>query len=256
MTQKIRFTTSWDDGSIQDLKLCALLNKYGIKGTFYVSKEFVGYTGKYSEFGRCLNTDEIREIATAQEIGAHGLRHCILTTLDQADLTDEVLGSKKYLEEASGKEIKMFCYPGGKFDERVIAAVKDAGFIGARTTAKLRFGQPEDPFRLDVGILAAPFPFRKTDAHHYNWRRLLDPVQAYGWSLAKYSLGIPKMLSWGSYAGFMLDKAKANGGYFHVYGHSWELEKYGLWDELEDFFRIVANRSDVICLTNSGILEI
>ena len=31
-------TTSWDDGSIQDLKLGELLMKYGIKGTFYIPR--------------------------------------------------------------------------------------------------------------------------------------------------------------------------------------------------------------------------
>ena len=35
--KKTIVTTSWDDGHKLDLKLAALLKKYNIKGTFYIS---------------------------------------------------------------------------------------------------------------------------------------------------------------------------------------------------------------------------
>ncbi len=33
---KVYFTTSWDDGSIYDMRLAELLLKYGLKATFYI----------------------------------------------------------------------------------------------------------------------------------------------------------------------------------------------------------------------------
>jgi len=32
-------------------------------------------------------------------------------------------------------------------------------------------------------------------------------------------------------------KNTAIGGVFHIWGHSWEIEKYKMWDELELFFK-------------------
>ena len=34
-------TTSWDDGHKCDLTLKKLLDKYGVKGTFYATKEYL-----------------------------------------------------------------------------------------------------------------------------------------------------------------------------------------------------------------------
>ena len=73
--KKIYFTSSWDDGSVNDLKLLKLLNKYNIKGTFYVPKEFDGKGSKFSEYNRQLSDKEIIEIASGQEIGSHSLTH-------------------------------------------------------------------------------------------------------------------------------------------------------------------------------------
>ncbi len=50
-------TTSWDDGHKLDLKLIKILNKYNIKGTFYVAP-------KNREFNKkdLLSDEEIIEI--------------------------------------------------------------------------------------------------------------------------------------------------------------------------------------------------
>ena len=35
---KTLITTSWDDGNKLDIKVAELLDKYGMKGTFYIAK--------------------------------------------------------------------------------------------------------------------------------------------------------------------------------------------------------------------------
>ena len=72
-------------------------------------------------------------IAAGWELASHTLHHSDLTTVDAATLEEELAGSKKLLEEEFGVEVKNFCYPAGRFDDTVIAAVEKAGYAGATT---------------------------------------------------------------------------------------------------------------------------
>jgi peptidoglycan/xylan/chitin deacetylase (PgdA/CDA1 family) len=67
------------------------------------------------------------------ELAAHTVHHLDLTTLDAAQLKEEVAGSREMLRREYGVPVKNFCYPAGRFDETVIAAVKAAGYAGATT---------------------------------------------------------------------------------------------------------------------------
>jgi hypothetical protein len=43
--------------------------------------------------------------------------------------------------------VDFFCYPSGRFDDRVVAAVKAAGYRGAMTAID-GLARPSDPYRL------------------------------------------------------------------------------------------------------------
>jgi peptidoglycan/xylan/chitin deacetylase (PgdA/CDA1 family) len=73
-------------------------------------------------------------IAAGWEIDAHTLTHRDLTTLDAADLRTEVAGSRAAIRRLFRVPVQFFCYPSGRYDETVIAAVRAAGFLGATTT--------------------------------------------------------------------------------------------------------------------------
>ncbi|MEO8585240.1 MAG: polysaccharide deacetylase family protein [Acidobacteriota bacterium] len=96
-----------------------------------------------------LTADEIRALHGAGiEIGSHGATHRALTQLDAADLAREVAGSKETLERITGAPVTSFCYPYGAFDDRVVDAVRAAGY---RAATVIRGGIPKDlsdPFRL------------------------------------------------------------------------------------------------------------
>lgn len=68
------------------------------------------------------------------EIGSHTLHHHDLPSLGEAELTREVAGSKRDLEERLGHSVDFFCYPAGAYNAKVLAAVKAAGYLGAVTT--------------------------------------------------------------------------------------------------------------------------
>jgi len=82
------------------------------------------------------------------ELAAHTIDHQDLTTLDAAELEEEVAGSRKLLQREYGVPVKNFCYPAGQFDETVVAAVEAAGYSGA-TTEVPGYAERSKPYELD-----------------------------------------------------------------------------------------------------------
>ncbi len=72
-------------------------------------------------------------IAAGWELAAHTIHHLDLTELDAAQLKEEVAGSRAILRREYGVPVDNFCYPAGRFDATVIAAVEAAGYVGATT---------------------------------------------------------------------------------------------------------------------------
>jgi len=72
-------------------------------------------------------------LAAGWELAAHTIHHSDLTTLEGEALEEEVAGSRKLLQDEYGVPVKNFCYPSGRFDSTVIAAVEAAGYVGATT---------------------------------------------------------------------------------------------------------------------------
>lgn len=67
------------------------------------------------------------------EFGSHSFSHPWLPDLDDAALRREVIDSKRALEDMLGREVRAFAYPYGGVDERVRAAVAEAGYKVAFT---------------------------------------------------------------------------------------------------------------------------
>lgn len=241
---KMIFTTSWDDSCEENLKMADLLSRYGLKGTFYLSNDEERHT-----------EEEIRELVSGHEVGAHTLGHINLAkaSLDQA--RSEIVGSKKWLEQEIGREIAMFAYPYGRYNEQVKEIVRQAGFSGARTTEEFRLGRPADFFAMGTALHIYPFPLRKRDRAHYHLSRFLFQPLARKFR-PMIDLGLPwdSFLSWRALAENLFDYVLTRGGIFHLWGHAWEVEKFGLWRDLEDFLSYAAKRK-VNVLTNSEVLE-
>jgi peptidoglycan/xylan/chitin deacetylase (PgdA/CDA1 family) len=87
-------------------------------------------------------------IAAGWEIDAHTLTHPDLTTLGPAELRNEVAGSRAAIRRRFGVPVEFFCYPAGRYDDAVIAAVREAGFLGATTTNE-GLARPDSLFTLN-----------------------------------------------------------------------------------------------------------
>ncbi len=82
------------------------------------------------------------------EVDAHTLTHPDLTTVDPARLAREVAGSRRWLQHAFGIPVAFFCYPAGRYDPRVEAAVRSAGYDAATTTQAGIASLHADPYAL------------------------------------------------------------------------------------------------------------
>jgi hypothetical protein len=104
---------------------------------------------------RMLSWRQIKEMhAHGVEFGAHTVDHPILAAVPPAEQWQEIIGSKRAIEERLQVPVTHFAYPNGKatdFDETTKALVKKAGFA---TAVSMIFGTntPEtDPYELRRG---------------------------------------------------------------------------------------------------------
>src|SRR4051812_15366810 len=98
-----------------------------------------------------LPNEDVRKMLDADppwELAGHTITHADLTTLSGADLGHEVAGSRRILQARFGVPVDNFCYPAGRYDDAVIAAVKDAGYRGA-TSEVPGLATPDHPYVLN-----------------------------------------------------------------------------------------------------------
>jgi len=230
-------TTSWDDGHPLDFKLAELLEEFGIRGTFYVAPR----NGERPVMGR----RELGELGRRFEIGAHTRSHARLPELPQRAMEVEVLGSKRDLEDILGQPVSMFCYPAGSYDRRVRRAVVAADFIGARTTHDYHLTLGEDAWQMPTTLQAFPHPLAL---------RIRHGVRTGNWHGVTQLLRIGPGSSWVRLACLFLGEVLETGGIWHLWGHSWEIEKHGLWEDLRTVLAAAAYREGVSYLTNGEVI--
>lgn len=86
--------------------------------------------------------------ADGWEIDDHSTTHPDLTKVSAARLKAEVSGSRATFRRTLGITTNFFCYPYGKADARVRAAVRAAGFLAATTIEPGRATTHDDPLAL------------------------------------------------------------------------------------------------------------
>ncbi len=236
MKKQVIVTTSWDDGDPHDLRVAEVLRTRGLPGTFYVP--ITGYLGH-----RTIQPNDMRDmIREGFEIGAHSYSHRSLTTLHVFELQREVRHCRTKLEDAMGEPVTMFCYPNGHYDNNTLDFVKNAGYVGARTTRMLRTDAGDNRFEIPTTVQAFPHPpitYFKNALKGHN-------VGA----LAKLGGIVYMSADWVEVGKRTFDHVLKHGGVWHLYGHSWELEDFRLWSGLRTLLDYVAQRSGVRYATN------
>lgn len=193
--------TSWDDGGELDMQVADLLEKYHLKGTFYIVVDWVGTPGY-------LTWDQIRDLdKRGFKIGSHTVRHPMdLKALFDEDLFIEIQTSKDLLESALDHNIESFAYPRGRADDRVMAKVKEAGYLEARGTGK-------------PGVTTIEDNFYKPGTLHIFQRPEYEEVPIFNYCKA------------------VIDRVVKEGGYCNIFGHSIEINKNRLWPVAEEVLK-------------------
>ncbi len=199
----INIEVSMDDGGVLDMKVADILDKYGMKGTFYIVIDWVGKDG-------FLTWDQVKELdKRGFEIGSHTLTHPQdLKELYTEGLFYEVQNSKDMIETVLGHNISKFCYPRGRQNQRVRNMVEEAGYVEARTTGKPGVTKVEDKLQL-------PGTIHIFNRKEYGNQNIVD------------------------FANDVFEKLKKEGGYCNIWGHSKEIERDQLWSTLEGVLSLV-----------------
>jgi len=241
------FTTSWDDGYALDRTVAGLLSRHGLTGTFYVCPQ--------TQHGAAmLREEDLRAIAAAHELGAHSMTHPRMSLLPLADVKREMAQSKAWVETVTGKACAMFCYPFGDHNERIRACAREAGFLGARTTEDLRFAS-DDPFAMPTTLQVMPFPWRRRWSRAWHPLDPLGPLRARWKGLRELGLPLFALTGWLPLAKALFTMAKKEDRpFFHLWGHSQEIERLQMWKPLEAFLEFVAAEG-VDSVPNSALIH-
>ena len=228
-------TTSWDDGDRRDLRLAEILRSREIQGTFYIP--ITPYRSP------ALSHAELRALSSEGfEIGAHGFSHKHLWKLSPEGLAEEINPCKPILEDILGTEVRMFCYPRGRYDSNVVRTVKEAGYWGARTVRMLATRPGFDPFEVPTTVQVVPNP-RFNYVKNIARARKMEGLQVF-WAQ------MTELGNWVDLGKSLFDSVIRDGGIWHLWGHSWEIDEQGLWKDLEQMLDYVCKREGVTYIPN------
>ncbi len=128
----------WDDGVTADVRLADVLRRHGAKATFNLNaglhevQRTPSFRYRDTEVVR-LGWDEMREVYAGFTIANHSLTHPYLERLSTQEMWRELAEGRERLQQFFGQAVFGFAYPFGTYDSTVMAAVRDAGHVYART---------------------------------------------------------------------------------------------------------------------------
>ncbi|WP_329090932.1 MULTISPECIES: polysaccharide deacetylase family protein [unclassified Streptosporangium] len=130
---------TFDDGDSSHPAVARMLEKRGMRGTFYVNTDTVGGEEKLTRRG-------LAEIARkGHEIGGHTLTHVRLTELTQSEQEGQICDDRRALV-AWGYRPTTLAYPFGAVDSDAMAVARRCGYDAARGVGGLKeWGCPDCP---------------------------------------------------------------------------------------------------------------
>lgn len=218
--KKKALTLSYDDGVQQDIRLCEILDRYGIKCTFNLGAGQLAPDDGVKHWN--LSLSEAKELFSryGQDIAAHGYRHLNLGAVSPAQMSYDMVRDRATLETEFDRNVRGMAYAYGSLNNDVLNMLRSCGFCYGRTTRSTEsFGMPSDWLRLDP------------TAHHNN-PRLMELARRFVESEVRYG---PDM--------------------FYLWGHSYEFDSNNNWNVIEEFCEFMGGREDIWYASNTEIYE-
>lgn len=154
---------SFDDGYMDNyINAFPILLKYKIPAVIFLVAGLIGkknnwFSGKQWTTRELLTLDRINEMTQGEiDFECHSLNHKKLTSLDDNKQKEEIIESKKILEDRLNKNISYIAYPHGLYNQNTLDIVRDAGYLMGFSTHSGFNSENIDPFvirRLEVNGL-------------------------------------------------------------------------------------------------------
>ncbi|HEX7029134.1 MAG TPA: polysaccharide deacetylase family protein [Gammaproteobacteria bacterium] len=114
---------TFDDGTASHLDtVLHMLWERNLPGEFFVNPANVGRRG-------FLSWNELRGMSSAgMSIQSHGYSHRYMDELDDAGVVDELLRSRKTIEDRLGQAVTVFAAPGGRVNHFIAALARRVGY--------------------------------------------------------------------------------------------------------------------------------
>lgn len=139
----------YDDGTVSDRRLVEVLNRHGLRGTFFLNSGRLGHSGH-------LAADEVPALFEGHEVGSHTVSHACLTHLTREGMVREIVEDRRALEACVSRPVRGLAYPGGDVDERVAHLLPSLGIAYARTCKRAPgFGPPSNMLQWPISCHSA-----------------------------------------------------------------------------------------------------
>ncbi len=228
-------TFSYDDGVGQDIRLVALLDKYGLKGTFNINTLMLGVS--YGSRRR-LSADEVKSeiFDRGHEVAIHGDNHRAPGKQRPIEVIRDVLDCRLGLEELLGVIVRGMAYPdsgirniqpGCADYEKIREILCDLGVAYSRT-----LGGDNDSFDIPTDFYAW-----MPTAHHNN-PHVFEYIEKFN-----------AFKEDGAYT------ASKTAKLFYLWGHSYEFDNDNNWDRMEKICEELSGKDDVWYATNIEIYD-
>lgn len=125
------FVITFDDGYVDNYTTAfPLLEKYRFTATVFMVSSYINGEDY-------MSWPQLKELfANGWEIEGHTVNHPYLSKKDAATVLSELKSSKELLENGLGHPVDFFAYPYGDFNDGIVLALKNAGYLMAFTTER------------------------------------------------------------------------------------------------------------------------
>jgi peptidoglycan/xylan/chitin deacetylase (PgdA/CDA1 family) len=217
---------SYDDGGANDRRLVKLMNGLGLKGTFHLNSNKLG-------FKDYITREECRELYLGHEVSIHTANHPSLTSISKIDAIDEVVEDRRALERLTGSPVRGMAYPFGAYNDKVVEALQGLGIEYARTAEETdAFSIPNDFLKWHPTIHQFGKAYYEANKPENDKKELAGFYDVVNHFLKEEAVSL-----------------------LYVWGHSWEIGTEEKWAETEKFYKMVARNPAIVPMTNIELVD-
>lgn len=118
-------TFSYDDGLEEDRRLVALLNRYGLHGTFNLNSGI-----RWDP--RRIPMSEYESLYEGHEIACHTSLHPTISRCPMEQVAQQILEDRRVLEDLTGHPVRGLAYPNGSYNQKIMELLPMLGIRYAR----------------------------------------------------------------------------------------------------------------------------